>query len=910
MFYNRQTILKTASMTAMMAVLSTNVTANAAVLNPGLKTTVGAVQSNSVSFSELTPKLSDPILDWRAPSHTIEFDLADSDWTSGLSLILSADPMGRVNPTTPFFVRLNSGDPIRINTKGKGFDARIKLKTSELRETKNKLTIYLGAPKNASCFLPKDGEWSINLQGSSLKLRTRAKSQNYVINDLKERFNNTIIAPSAIGLIAKGPNATKHQALMAQSIGLRMETMPRFTTLNYTGEVDFVIGRRDAIKNNIRNKNVLQKSGPKIVVDTGRPLRVIVTGDTDAEVDRAVSAFAQFELPTSDADYIDAGFFSLQPRLQPTDKLIHKSKTRLSDLGRIDFEKSWKPGTSQLVFDVKNSQSARGEILLRLNTPSSLIEAKSDLTLSLNGTPLGKTNLDKKRKSVSFDIPKGLLQGQNNTLKLEPLAKYENVENCSQIAYEDNALYLGLGSSLKIDKSNETPISDVSNLMTTGAPFSDLNGEDTLLVLPKSAENYHIALDMLARLAQTSGKSWANAVIIRDVDSVSAKAQNKNLLFIMPSNELPPRLKNSAPKTLKLALNGRASQGVNLTAKEIQQYASNELIESIRDTPRASSNNQSVNSGGVAALYESPFDKDKVVAVITNTPKQSFKSTMAFLKKQDHWNAIEGSVARWNKNSVLMTELSSDLPNFVRSTPDLSFSDTVKYRFDKLKTVTSDFLEFNSPEIDFPKINMPDLNLPEINWPRFNFKNLAMPDINFDFIKEKIGQYEINNEPQSYGTNREELISTPNEEKKLVLRRSDLSAVKSNTDSSEKFASSSFLDNALTQNTKRKATSLDLKGLSRVTDKGVIIESSTSRVPNKMGTTLSEIVKANWNSLKLSLTNWSNSLLAKSKNETIHEKYKGKDQTFSLLTLLVVLSLGGILIAIGFSAKQPKKQRI
>ena len=175
MFCNRQTILRTTSIVSVMAVLSTNVTANAAGLNPGLKASLGKIESVSTSLSDIPSMSSDPILDWRNPKHIFEFDLSDTNWTTALSVVLSVDPLGQVDATAPIYMRLNDGKEIRLKTKGRGFDARITLNPSELRETGNKLAIYLGTPSGEQCFLPQHGQWSVDLRASSLKVRSRAK---------------------------------------------------------------------------------------------------------------------------------------------------------------------------------------------------------------------------------------------------------------------------------------------------------------------------------------------------------------------------------------------------------------------------------------------------------------------------------------------------------------------------------------------------------------------------------------------------------------------------------------------------------------------------------------------------------------------------------------------------------------
>jgi len=897
MFCNRQTILRTTSIVSVMAVLSTNVTANAAGLNPGLKASLGKIESVSTSLSDISSMSSDPILDWRNPKHIFEFDLSDTNWTTALSVVLSVDPLGQVDATAPIYMRLNDGKEIRLKTKGRGFDARITLNPSELRETGNKLAIYLGTPSGEQCFLPQHGQWSVDLRASSLKVRSRAKGQNYTIEDLKDKLENPLLKPKDIGLIVKGSHAAKHQALLAQSIGLHLEEIPRFTTTQYTGDLDFIIGQHDEIKNIIKNKKALQKNGPRIFIDSGRPLRVVLTGQSEKDVERAVRAFAQYQLPRIGADYIDSGLLSLQPRLTSNDKLVTKTRTPLSQMGNLDFDKSWQPGESHLTFDVQDPSAAHGEIILKLNTPKTLTGTQSDLTLSLNGRPLGKTTLDKKRKSVSFQVPKGVLKGQNNLLKFKPHVQNINIENCSQLDYQDNALFIEPSSNLTLAKNVKTPIGDVSHMMATGAPFANLGGEDTLLVLPKNTTNFHTALSMLAKFAQSSGKSWAYANITRDERSISQLGKNKNILFITPSYQLPSTLKSTAPKTLKLALNGLSTQGARLLNNSIQKYASNDIVNRLEDTSPSPSSTRRINQGGVAALYESPFDKNKIVGIITNTPQHPFERAMRNLKQSDHWNAIEGSVARWDKNTVLMTGLPLDLPNFIPSTPDLKFADTVKHKFNEMKASAREYTYFEWPEFDIP-----DIELPKFSWPEFATPGFKLPPLNFGSFGEEIKADDSFEKLTLREIENGAILSKPSQSARIPLDSgSRPKALSNDIPQIRKMSGLSFLDKALAKTRQDEPSKLQLKGLSRVTDNGVMIDRHSSKVKTVIDIRL-ESIKTRW-------TNYYRSLPLFTDNTPGQYEYRGTDQTLNLLILLTVLSLGGLLISLGFSGRKRNQNR-
>jgi len=339
---------------------------------------------------------------------------------------------------------------------------------------------------------------------------------------------------------------------------------------------------------------------------------------------------------------------------------------------------------------------------------------------------------------------------------------------------------------------------------------------------------------MLAKFSQTSGQSWSNAEFTRETNSIERLAKDKNILFLTPSHQLPKGLKNSAPKTLKLALSGRSSQGANLLDKGIQQYASNNILDRLEDTSSSFSSTGRITQGGIAALYESPF---------------------------------------------------------------------------RIKASALDYTYFEWPIFDIPspellKFEWPQLELPKFKWPEFDSSRVKLPQFNFESFREKFTQ---NDKPSELELRRIELgdvldtysVRTAPQAERLPFKTTrDIENAPNTVQQTQSFRGPSFLDQALVKTDQKKTVDMALKGSSPVTDENLIAKPHSNTFKTSFETRV--------NSLKEKWGSWYRDLPLFTDNSSAQSEYKGTDQTFSLLMLLMVLSLGGLLISLGFAGKKQK----
>jgi len=103
MSQNKKTVCQTVLSALLLGALAMPVTANAAVSTPQGRSVVYKTSLSTVEGLEAR------VLDWRNPSLEFTFDASDTDWTDGLELLLSADPLGKVSPHTPLMVQFNNG---------------------------------------------------------------------------------------------------------------------------------------------------------------------------------------------------------------------------------------------------------------------------------------------------------------------------------------------------------------------------------------------------------------------------------------------------------------------------------------------------------------------------------------------------------------------------------------------------------------------------------------------------------------------------------------------------------------------------------------------------------------------------------------------------------------------------------
>jgi len=598
------------------------------------------------------------VLDWRNPSVEFTFDMADADWTDDLELLLSADPLGEVNPASPIMVQFNNGKPTPVYTRGQGFDARIKLDPARIRPRRNKVRFTYKTATGMECLTPQQGGWKLNFKDSFVVVKARAKSRNFHLRDIESRLVNGTLMPKSVSLLARGPNTAKLQAMAAQGIGLRMKNLPEFKVTQTRSDFEVILGTRANLYGLVTDKDILESEGPRIMVHEGRPMRLVITGDTDTEVMATAQSFAAYRLPAARRAKTSPGEVRMQSAFALNKPLITGTE-KFTDMGGIYFEDGWGPAPKVVRFDVADPAASHGEILLRIASNKNVANV-SRLSVNLNGESLGFTRLDKARKSVAFDIPAGALQGTDNLLTLTPDLTPAKLAGCNFME-KLPGFYLGAGSKIKIKTDAASPVTELSRFTATGAPFSLEKGTDTLVVLPSSSsKDYAASLKVLAKLAKSSGSGWVDANFTRSSGEI---ARDKHVLVIGSKNNLGTALRRSAPKGLTAALKGQTLDGNGRFTAEIDRFASTDAAATLKLYAARQLQNSRIRSGGVAALYPSKSD-GKVIGIITNGAGLSFSNAASQMIETGHWNKLEGSIARWNASSVLMAQTALPVPGF------------------------------------------------------------------------------------------------------------------------------------------------------------------------------------------------------------------------------------------------------
>ena len=190
--------LKTLALCALLGSVMTPIAAAAAQSGPE-----GRHAIYKTALSDIDD-LGSAVLDWKNQSIEFSFDTNDADWTDGLELLLSADPIGRVSSRTPLLVQFNNGKPVPVITRGQGFDTRIKLDKAKIRPRRNKIRFTYKTPTGSDCLLPQHGGWNLNFKDSFIVVKARAKSRNLYLRDFEARIQNAATAPRSVAILAKG----------------------------------------------------------------------------------------------------------------------------------------------------------------------------------------------------------------------------------------------------------------------------------------------------------------------------------------------------------------------------------------------------------------------------------------------------------------------------------------------------------------------------------------------------------------------------------------------------------------------------------------------------------------------------------------------------------------------------------
>lgn len=604
-------------------------------------------------------------IDWRQPVMKLRFDLSDSDWIDGMDLILSMTPSGNVGKREPILVSLNNSAPLRLNTYGQSFDARLQFDPTFIHAKGNVLTIRVPAPSGAPCLTSGHGSWDVNVQKSSIVVRTRPKSRSLYLREVVERLKNPATAPKTVSILATGSEKARYEMLGAQGIALQSAAIPNFRTRSGNSDMEVIIGRRDELSSLVSDRTILSETGSKISVHKGRPMRLVITGDTDHQVSEAVKAFASHNLPPVRRRQSSTGELNFQRSFQ-NDHVELSGRTRFSKLDEGYYAMDWRETPNILTFNVADPAMQSGEILLRLSTGEK-IRKDSQVKLELNGKSLGFAALDRKRKTVSFDIAEGMLRGHDNTLKITPiLNKNPTVDTFGQSCpnLDDTpGFYIGDGSRIDLKSSSVSPVTELSRLTANGGLFAKNAGHNTHIILPARRQNdYNASLKVLAKLAKSSGAGWTEATVSRELNDIDGK----HILIVGPKASSSAVL-DSAPRSLSAALTGKSTTGQLISnAGAYEKFASNDAARTLKLYAEKTRSSSRIGSGGVAAVFP---DQQRLIGVISNTPGRSFASVSQDLLKTKQWNSLRGSVARWNSKAVLMAQTSISAPSVIDHAP-------------------------------------------------------------------------------------------------------------------------------------------------------------------------------------------------------------------------------------------------
>jgi len=606
-------------------------------------------------------------IDWRQPEMKLRFDLTESDWIDGIDLILSMSPQGDVSRRGPVLVSLNNSAPLKMHPYGQSFDARLRFDESFVRAKGNVITIRVPVPDGGPCLTAEHGSWNVNVKKSSIVVRTRAKSRNFFLREVADRLHNPTSTPKTVSILANGNNKTRLEMLVAQGIALQTPEIPNFKTTAGRSDMAVIIARRDQLSNRVTDKGILSETGPKISVHKGRPMRLVITGDTDAEVLYAAQSFSSHPIPAVRRRHASAGEVGFQVPFADRNAALD-GKTRFGDLNQTvrAMDMSGTPNT--LTFNVADPAVTNGNILLRLSKGKTVAE-NSKVEVELNGQSIGYTTLDRRRKSVNFAIPEGALHGFENTLKIIPaLEKKPSVETFGQTCPSINdepGLFIGDGSRIELSENGTSPLSELSRFTADGGLFANAAGANTHIVLTARGQNdIGASLELLAKLAKTSGTGWTNATISRK----AADSGSKNVLVIGP-NPARTGLLDDAPRSLGAALKGKSSTGSMVrNFGNYEKFASADAAKTMQIYAAKSRAKSRIGSGGVAAIFPSG---PRLIGVVSSTPGRSFSSVTQDLIEEDQWNNLSGSVSRWNSKTVLMAQTA--IP-----TPQINLPDTTQ----------------------------------------------------------------------------------------------------------------------------------------------------------------------------------------------------------------------------------------
>ena len=648
-------------------------------------------------------------LDWQRPSIELFFDLPPGERTSEIVLTLSADPLTRVAKDSPLEVQFNNSKPVPVRSNGRGFEARLPFDASKSRNSQNVIRITYPTPTGADCVTPSHGAWSVDLSASTLRIGGRAQKRHMNLSEISEYLAQPALTPKTVGLLARGPAGTDMQALAAQGIALRTPDVPNFSVTPRGNDFNVIMVKRNRLFEYTDEPMIINSEGPRIFIPRGRPTNLVFTADTDAELVNMLQIFATRKLPNTRRAISSLGEINLQNRLGSETVKIDK-KSKLIDLA---VPTNIAAGAQSYNFGVLDPATSSGEVLLRLTSTEKMAD-NSRLSVALNGQVLGAAKLDKRRKTVAFEIKPGTLNATSNVLNIVPDLKPEAGFSCFTNQSLQPEFFVGENSRITLDNAAPSPVTELSRLTSTGGLFAET---ESYIALPKNTRDYQAALRILGRLAKSAGQGLILADYTRDTQI----GTDKHVLLIGPANMTKSHL-SGAPKAVRDAMSGQSSTGDNLLEANFENYASAGTTNDAVKYAATQSGPRRVSHGGLAALYGS--ENGRLTGVISSTPGQSFVRSSNNLVELNHWNALRGGVARWSSSTVVMAQTAQSdagiiLPIKKKSFdfPELGLSGL---NFPELSWPELSWPELSWPDVDWPEFDIPQVSLPEITWPSFN----------------------------------------------------------------------------------------------------------------------------------------------------------------------------------------------
>ncbi len=675
-----------------------------AIITASLVTSVSAQASTSsfdgnlrktevykVNLSKLSA-LDTPRLDWRNPGFDFAFELPTSDWIDNIELFLNVHADDRPNDDAPIYVQFNTAEPVMIHPRGHSFEARLTLDKSKVNSYRNTIRVSFASPDG--CVEKVDGAWSIDLEDSLIVVKASTPSRPYHLRDVKKILHSPLTTPKTVAIKANGKKSLKLEALAAQGIALNMPTLPRYSLTTGASDMEIFVGTRSQIAPILKGSKIAKAEGPVIGITRNAPLRMVLTGDNEKQVMDLVKSFAANQLPPSRRSFAHSGEYSWQTPQFVRNQAI-KGKTPIFELGNMIFDRGWGNSTQTVSFDVDNPLAAHGSAKLYFQKGPNVTK-DSSVSVELNGKTLGTIALAHSRNAVKLDLPRGILRGTNNVLAIKPeLAPKDAIERCGTETYMPGfAIEARSFINIKTEANGFT--GDLTRFAASGFPFSEKDGIDTTVVLATANKSERAAaLRAIAQLGNSYGTGWIDADFVAKGSTIANS--NKHVLHV------GSLINSSAPRGLNAAKSGRVSPRKIVKTASLEP-ASISLM-SVREGRTV--------TGGIAALYE---DAGRVEGFLTNSRGHSFTRAMDYLVKADNWNSLQGSMARWDRNSVEMTKTAFKLENIAPLKPEIT----------QIPETFIDLPSLDLSAISWPEINWPEYQLPAIKWPKFSMPKLPM----------------------------------------------------------------------------------------------------------------------------------------------------------------------------------------